>query len=376
MKKKLEVLIDAHCIGDKSGGNETYWKNLIDNIPNVDNYNNYTLKYNKNYSSRLQEENFKVKKYTFDNTFYRNLIEIPVNNLQGKFQVYHTQYFLPISCGSKTVVTIHDISFLHYPECFSRKQLLLNNYLIKEAAHKSKYIITVSEFSKKDIVEKYNIDPEKIFVTHLAANKNYKPVSDKRNMSDIIMKYNIKSKYILTVGNLQPRKNLERLIRAFNQLQRQEWFKEYELVIVGKKDWQLDKLFSNVEMNRNIVLTGYVPDSDLSLLYNYCDTFVYPSIFEGFGLPVLEALQCGKAVLTSNSSSLPEVIGDAGILFDPFDIEDIATSIANVLKNKEYRSSLEDKAIIQASKFTWEETALKTVRVYEKFNFEVGNNER
>lgn len=368
MKKKLNILIDAHSIGDNSGGNETYWKNLIKNLPNQDNYNNYIIKYNKNNNLNLSQENFISQEFLFNNTFYRNLIDIPINNICKKFDIIHSQYFLPLGCGLKDIVSIHDISFLHYPECFTKKQLVINKNLIKKAAEKSKYIITISEFSKQDIVKNYSINPEKVFVTYLAASEIFKPIVSTNEIKNIIEKYNIRGKYILTVGNLQPRKNLDRLIRAFNYLQKDEKFKYYKLVIVGKKNWQLDKLFNDVSINENIILTGYVPDEDLSLLYNGCDVFVYPSLFEGFGLPVLEALKCGKAVLTSNTSSLPEVIGEAGLLFNPLKEESIADSIASVLINEQFKSKLENDALIQASKFSWEKTANETVKVYEKFN--------
>ena len=368
MKKKLNILIDAHSIGDNSGGNETYWKNLLEGLMKIDNYNNYIVKCNKNNNLTILNNNFRRKDFLYNNTFYRNLIEIP--NIHNKFDVVHTQYFLPLFCKTNSVVSIHDISFLHHPECFNKNELLINSILIKKAAQNSKYIITISEFSKRDIIENYKIDPQKVIVTPLGASDIFKPMKTENEMETvkaITKKYNLGEKYILTVGNLQPRKNLGRLIKAFNILQRNDQFKQYKLVIVGKKNWELNKLFTDANINNQIVLTGYVPDEDLPFIYNGCDAFVYPSLFEGFGLPVLEALKCGKAVLTSNTSSLPEVVGESGVLFNPLIVEDIAENIAKVLSNKQLKFKLEYEALIQAKKFSWEQTAKKTIKVYEKF---------
>lgn len=357
----MRILIDGHCLGDKSGGNETYWKNLIKYINLIDKKNKYTIYINKYY--KIEYDNFVIKKYFSNNTIWRNCISIPINLLKG-YDIIHTQYFTPLFTNKKNIVTIHDISFETFPEYFSHKELLINKYFVKKAAILAKGIITVSEFSKNDISNKYNIDPDKIYVTYLAANERYKIIKNTDRIRQVINNYNIKYKYILSVGNLQPRKNLDTLIKAFNKIKLNNKYKDLKLVIVGKlvnKNY-----FKSINNNNDIIFTDYVPDNDLPYLYNGCEIFVYPSVFEGFGLPPLEAMKCGKVVIASNKSSIPEVVGDGGILFNPFNIDELYNKILNVLEDEDLKHYYENAAIRQAKKFSWENTAKKTIMIYKK----------
>lgn len=365
----MHIGIDGHCIGDMSGGNETYWRNLVRELANIDHKNKYTVFFNKNTDFKFDNTNFEKKEYFVENTLWRNLISIPYNTKIERLDLVHTQYFKPMIKKNKAIVTIHDISFEHYPECFTKKQLFINKQLIRAAAEKSKYILTVSKFSKDDIVNKYDIDPDKIFVTYLAANPIFKPIENAEKIKNILKKYNINDKFILAVGNLQPRKNLGRLIEAFKNIKKMKQFQNFKLVLVGKKNWKDDGMINGVdisEISSEIIFTGYIVDEDLPYLYNGCEVFVYPSIFEGFGLPPLEAMNCGTVVLASNISSIPEVIGSGGISINPLDVKDIINELVEALANKQLRQYYKEESIKQAKLFTWKNTAVETIKVYEK----------
>lgn len=365
----MNILIDGHCVGDKSGGNETYWKNLIYNINNVDNANDYTVFHSKDISLELKNTNHRTKSFYSNNTIWRNLVSLPMHAHLSGFDAIHTQYFLPAFTGKKAVVTIHDISFEHYPECFSKKDLIVNKKLIRQAAEKARAIITVSNFSKSDIANTYGINPDKIFVTHLGANDElYNESQNPEEVTKVKKKYKIYNNFILVVGNLQPRKNLTRLIEAFKILKKNKTYNNYKLVIVGKKAWANNGIINGVDIKdieNDIILTGYVPDEELPYLYKGCDVFVYPSIFEGFGLPVLEAMKCGAAVAASNISSIPEVVGDGGLLFDPFNVADISNTISLILDNAMLKESLKIKGLKRSQHFSWINTAKETISVYE-----------
>lgn len=282
------------------------------------------------------------------------------------------------------VVTIHDLSYLHYPNLFKKDDLLqLRNwtkYSIKNSAH----IIAVSDTTKKDIIKNYQVDPSKITVTYEGYNKNlFKPQSQDA-IAKVKKKYEIGSDYIIFIGTLQPRKNLERLLEAFKILvhssqsradsnkisvNREPSTVNLSLVIVGKKGWLYDSIYAKVKqlkLKDKVIFTGYVPDGDLPPLIAGAKAYVLPSLWEGFGIPVIEAQACGVPVVVSNTSSLPEIVGDSGILVDPQSANSIATGIKKVLQNPKIRSDLIKKGFTNIKRFSWQKCALETLAVLEK----------
>jgi glycosyltransferase involved in cell wall biosynthesis len=196
----------------------------------------------------------------------------------------------------------------------------------------------------------------------------YKPLENKKEIEGIKRKYGISKKYILFVGTIEPRKNLLRLLSAFEKLKNK--FKEYQLVIVGQIGWMTEKFFEKLKnlpenVKRDIILTGYIPREDMVFLYNGCELFIYPSLYEGFGIPVLEAMSCGVPVITSNVSSLPEVGGDACVYVNPYDEEDILYKMEKVLSSEELKNEMSKKGLERAKLFSWEKTAEKTLKVYK-----------
>jgi glycosyltransferase involved in cell wall biosynthesis len=241
---------------------------------------------------------------------------------------------------------------------------------VRRTASSAAHIITLSEFSRRDIMETYGIAPERISVTLASAPASYRPVTDEKELARVRDLYGIKGDYVLSVGAIQPRKNLSRLIAAYSRLRgAHPGGKLPQLVLVGKCAWLYEetlRTITDLEVSDSVVLTGYVPEDHLPALYSGALFFVYPSYFEGFGLPPLEAMKCGAAVIVGNKTSLPEIVGDAGVLVDPFDVKDIACAMERLMRDSSFRSDLQAKGLERAKLFDWRETARRTLAIYKK----------
>jgi glycosyltransferase involved in cell wall biosynthesis/SAM-dependent methyltransferase len=248
---------------------------------------------------------------------------------------------------------------------YQRMQASLNSLTAED------YIICISEATKNDLLNHVKLNPERVFVTHLAANTAlFYPCNDAENMASVKHKYGIPdAPYILAVSTLEPRKNLEHVIRCFAQVVQQQGIKDLNLVLVGAKGWEYDKIFqeiANFGLSKDrIIITGYVADEDLAALYSGAMVFIYPSLYEGFGLPPLEAMQCGIPVITSNNSSLPEVVGDGGIMVDAADADGLCHSILKLYSTPALRQEMSLKSLAQAKKFSWERCTQETIAAYK-----------
>ena len=232
------------------------------------------------------------------------------------------------------------------------------------------WVIAISQSTKDDLCNYAKIDPSHVFVTPLAASNLFYPCLDSGQISVIKSKYGIPDMpYILSLCTLEPRKNIDRTIRCFVQLIKEQHINDLNLVLVGVKGWDFERIFSEIEyassIRDRIIVTGYVQDQDLAAIYSRAMMFVYPSLYEGFGLPPLEAMQCGVPVITSNTSSLPEVVGDAGIMVDPSDDESLSLAIFDIYSQPFLRKSLSAKSLERAKLFSWERCAQLTVAAYE-----------
>lgn len=367
--KMKRVGIDAHMLGDHSGGNETYYKNILEAMVVPNDMEIYLFVKNVADVSKLKDK-FKIVYFGTHDASYRNLIEIPYLCMKYKLDLFHAQYFIPFIRPCKFVVTIHDICFEHYKDIFTKREYLRQKLLIPYAAKKSHLIFTVSDFSKNDISTCYKINPEKIVVTYNGVAEDFRQLSEEEiNRESLSANYGIRGDYILTVGNLQPRKNIVRLIKAFSLLEN-EYESDIQLVIVGKKAWMYDEIFEEVGNSKNnVIFTDYVESNDLVRLYNGAKCFVYPSIFEGFGIPPLEALACGTPVAVSNTSSLPEVVGDNGVYFDPLDYKDIEKKINEIINT-------EKKKKIFVDRFSWVKSSEIIMSYYTKLLVNVESTTR
>lgn len=289
---------------------------------------------------------------------------LPLNLFLSKHpDIFFTPtHYAPRFSPIPTAISIMDLSFIHFPNLFAKKDLYqLTNWTSYSVKNASK-IFTISQSSKGDIIDIYGVDDNKIFVTY----PGIKEATNVRilTMDDLRKKFGIDKDYILFVGTLQPRKNIVKLIEAFSKIEKENLI----LVIVGKKGWLYEDILSAPQkfgVLERVKFLDFVEDKDLPSLYKNALCFVLPSLYEGFGLPVLEAMKHGCPVITSNVSSLPEAGGDAAIYFDPNNSDDIKEKIEKVIKNPTLRQEMIEKGYNQIKKFSWEKTAKETLRVLE-----------
>jgi glycosyltransferase involved in cell wall biosynthesis len=367
----MRIGIDAHAIGGQLTGNETYIKNLILALAEIDQANDYVLFFTRPELARQwtgRFPNFQVHRLRPHTPYIRIPFSLPLALYRTGVDLLHVQYTAPPWCPKPVVATIHDLSYEHFPELFTARERFFFKRTILHTARQAAAVLTGSEYSRQDIAQTYHVPPEKVIVTPYGFNQAFQPVRDSIKIEAIKKKYQIEQAYLLTVGNLQPRKNLPRLIRAYTRLREQVDDFHHQLVIVGKKAWLFEPVLREARHSRyvtDIIFTDYVPEEDLPILYSGATVFVYPSLFEGFGLPVLEAMACGAPVITSNTSSLPEVVGDAGIMIDPHDEQALAVAIQRIVADARRRAHLSEQGLQQAQKFSWRRTAELTLRTYE-----------
>lgn len=279
-------------------------------------------------------------------------------------------HYAPRFSTMPVVISIMDLSYIYFPEMFKAQDLYQLRSWTAYSAKRAKRILTISKSSKNDIIKVYKIPPERVVVTYpgvklKSQNSKFKMTTE--NSKLIKEKYGINGEYILFVGTLQPRKNLVRLIEAHSILVSK--YPNISLVIVGKKGWLYEEIMASPKkfgIENKVKFLDFVADSDLSLLYQNAQFFVLPSLYEGFGLPVLEAMKNGCPVVISNVSSLPEAGGDAAIYVDPDDVGDIAAKMQELILNSKLRKELIAKGYQQVKKFSWEKTAKETLRVLEE----------
>jgi len=369
----LHIAIDAHSVGAELGGNESYATNLIEGLAQIDQTNLYTLYVTRRGAvDRFVDRwpNFKVTRTPPHTPLVRIPLTLSRELRRRPVDVLHVQYTAPPFLPCPLVATIHDLAFEHLPETFKRRSWMQLRLTVRATARRAAQIITVSDYSRDDIVGTYGIAPERITVTPEAAPPHFAQVTNGNELKRVRENYGIAKDYILSLCSIQPRKNLVRLIEAYTSLRQGRPAGEFpQLVLAGKRAWLDRETIRAAERNsgdRDIVFTGYVPGQELPALYSGAICFVYPSYFEGFGLPVLEAMQCGVPVIAGNRTSLPEVVGDAGALVDPFDERELATAIARVIDNPDYRAQLCVKGLKRAKFFSWTTTARLTLQVYER----------
>ena len=369
----MRIAIDAHSVGTQLAGNETYAVNLIEALAEVDQSNQYTLYVTRQsaidrFANRWP--NFKIKRMVPHTPLVRIPVTLSAELRRNPVDVLHVQYTAPPLAPCPVVATIHDLSFEHLPETFNRRSRAQLRLTVRRTARKAAQILTLSEFSRRDIVDTYRIAPDRVSVTPAAAPSHFKPIEDETELRKIREIYGIERDYILSVSSIQPRKNLIRLIEAYSCLRgsRPEG-KLPQLVLVGKRGWLDNETFRAAQRhsaNNDITFTGYVVEKDLPALYSGATCFVYPSFFEGFGLPVLEAMQCGAPVIAGNRTSIPEVVGKAGLLFDPFDTNSLVLALTRMLDDSEYRAALRIQGLERAREFDWKQTARMTLQAYQK----------
>lgn len=320
---------------------------------------------NKNVISKQYSLPGQIKEKIFPSSF--SLLNYLIKN----YDIYHAVDFLSFDKSLKIpqVVTVHDLTVVLFPQHQGKKISDAHTKILKSACQNSDKIIAVSEATKQDIVKHFSILPEKITVTHLGYQERFKKISDQLTIKKTLSKYKINFPYILFVGTIEPRKNIKNLILAFDKLQDNQKLKNHHLVIIGRRGWnfsQIEETYQKSVNKEKIHFLNFVADEDLVYFYNGAKVFCYPSIYEGFGLPPLEAAACGVPVVTSNISSLPEVVGEAGELVNPNNYQEITNALEKILLSEKLQKEMSVKSLKQAKKFSWEKCARETHYVYKK----------
>jgi len=285
----------------------------------------------------------------------------------GEYDLYHAGAFVaPLMLSVPMVVTVYDLTFMRYPERLTTARRLYLRSLTELTCKRARRILAISESTKQDLVDLLGIPAEKVDVTPLGYDREiHKPLSPE-TIESFRRKKGLPERFWLYLGTIEPRKNLVTLIEAYAKLPESE---RLPLILAGGKGWLTDSIFEAIELNQlsdSITLPGFIPTDDLTLWYNSAECFIFPSVFEGFGLPVLEAMACGTPVITSNVSSLPEVVQDSGMSLPPHEIEIWTESLQRAFHDTEWREQSSQRGLEIAQTFTWEKTAQLTVASYQR----------
>lgn len=381
----MRIAIDARFLTHPQvGGFKTYSENLITALARIDTKNEYIL-----YLDRPSEAHTKLPSqpnfiskivpglWPIIGMPWREQVSLARQVARDKVDLLHSPSLTaPLRLGCPLVVTIHDMIWL-FPEKFSRAKSAsiqrkmmewYYRFVPKSAVQQASTVLTVSQAAKESIVQHLGISPEHVWVTHEAANHIYRPVDDKTQIEAIRSKYHLSSEFILAIGSADPRKNMTRLVQAYALLPTTVR-ERYKLVIVWTHHLLAADLADQIKelgLDNQVQFVKQVSNEDLVLLYNAASLFVFPSLYEGFGLPLLEAMACGTPVVAANNSSIPEIVGDAALLFEAEDINTMADVMTRVLTDQTQLESLAQKGLERASGFSWEKCARQTLAGYQQ----------
>lgn len=380
----MKIGIDARFLTHpQPGGFKTYTESLISSLTRVDSENEYFLYTDRPYGDlidSLNSSNFHGRVVSGDMPIvgvpWREQLKLAHYAKKDHVDLFHSPCLTaPLKLHCPLVVTVHDMIWA-FPEKYSRSESLslkrrlmehYNRMIPAYSSKRAKAIITVSHAARESILEHLKLDGDHIFVTHEAPNPLFTKIKDEQRIRSVQSKYSLPANYILAIGSADPRKNIGRLVQAYSLLSK-ELRDEFQLVIVWTHSLLADELAEQIE---KLDLTGHVhflrsvPNEDLAVLYSLTSLFAFPSLYEGFGLPPLEAMACGAPVIAADNSSIPEIVGDAALLFNAGDVEELCAIMHSVLGNEKLRTSLSEKGVKHVSSFSWDKCARQTIDVYK-----------
>lgn len=361
--KRLRIGIDAHALGSNLGGNETYIRCLLLGLRECKTHD-YVLYVNRPEALTLAKELLPLAdvRRISTNPLRRLGWDLPLASFRDRLDILHLQYVAPLISGCPVSLIIHDLSYEHHPAWFTYSESLRFRWTIPRSARNSGVIMTVSEFCRQDIIQRLRLSPEKVIVTPNALAPIFRPAHSK-NIHELRHRLDLPDRYILALGNLQPRKNITLLIKAWRRIRNHPEMRDTHLVIAGKKAWLYDEIVDAIDKNSGsrMHFTGYLAEKDLPSLYSGALLLVYPSLFEGFGLPPLEAMACGTPVIVGKHSALPEVCGDAAAYVDVTSDLQLGERILEIVGNPEARNSLASAGITRAQSFPLSRLAESTL---------------
>lgn len=372
----MRIGIDYTAAINQSAGIGRFVRGLVGAVAKIDRENEYVLVHAAPNPGRAVEApaapNFTTRELRFRERvmtvlWHRLLLPLPVDLLTGPVDIFHSPDFvLPPVRQAITILTVHDLAFLIYPECADERLRAFLEQTVPRSTARADYILTDSENTRNDVICLLDANPDRVFVVPGGVDPIFAPASEEA-IRQVRTLYGVDRPYILSVGVIEPRKNFPRLIEAYTRF-RVRTGRDYQLVIAGGKGWLSDETFRQAERSSfaiDVRFTGYVPDEYLPALYSGAEVFAFPSLYEGFGLPVLEAMACGAPVVCANTSSLPEFAGDAALLVPPDDPDAIADALERACEDNTLRASLRQRGAERARAYQWQRSAERLLETYE-----------
>jgi glycosyltransferase involved in cell wall biosynthesis len=378
--RPLRIAIDYTSAINQNAGIGRFVRNLVDAVvahgstdsfllfhanPNPGRAPNYPS------GSNVSHRELRISERWANIIWHRLQVPLPADWLTGPIDLFHSPDFvLPPVRAARSILTVHDLAFLLYPECADARLRAYLEKTVPRSVRRADYVVADSENTRNDVICLLGVPPERVTVVPGGVDPVFRPVTDPTRLSTLrrSMGLDDTTPYILFIGVIEPRKNLMGLIEAFDILKSRRSL-PHKLVVAGRRGWLSDSTMERAERSpyrSEIIFPGFIPEADLPTLYSAAETFAFPSHYEGFGLPVLEAMACGTPVVASRASSLPEVVGDAGMQVDPDDSDHLASALELLALNPEMRADFSTRGIARASTFTWEAAAEVMLDVYHK----------
>ncbi len=363
----MKIAIDIRTAGGEKAGKGWFTFHITQNLLKNDKGNEYIL-YAKDGIPGFEFPNAKLKLTKGKGIFWHRNVAKDIKKEKIDLFFAPSSYIIPslLPKHIKTIIAIHDLVAFLFPETHNKKATFIEKLFLKKAIKKSDHIITVSENTKHDVIKKFKPPKNQITTIYNSANPDYKPVP-KESLKDFIKKTNLPRKFFVAVGTLIPRKNYLNLLKALTILQ--ETHPNHHLMIVGGKGWQNEEIHNLIRtnyLNKKVHLLGYLSTTSIRNLYNLATALVFPSFYEGFGIPPLEAMRCGCSVIASYTSSIPEVVGDAALLINPESPEEIAANMKKIIEDEDLQEDLKNRGLLQSKKFSWEDSAHKLLQIIDK----------
>ena len=374
----MKIGIDYTAALKQSGGIGRYTRGLIKALAQLDQTNSYTLMctpdgpddgllYYRSFTN-FSSSQFPLPERWMTIGWHRFYLPVPVEWFSGRLDLFHSPNFiLPPTNQAKTLLTVHDLSFIRHPQGAVNKLRRWLEKVVPRSLARADHVLADSISTRHDLTEVFGVSPEKISVVGAGVDERFRPVADPLRLERVQHRYKLPARFVLGVGTLEPRKNFTGLIEAFSQSPIRE---SHHLVIAGGKGWLYDDIFAAAESSpvaNRIHMIGFVADDDLPLLYNLADVFAYPSHYEGFGIPVIEAMACGTPVICADNSSLPEVAGEAALQISATDTTALAEALHQLATDYSLRQTAIEAGFKQAQKFNWPDAAERLLAVYRNF---------